>query len=56
MRIYFIIKCLNRNRYLTFLHEWSDFFYAKTFDTEEEAIEEIERLDGHFIIEKVYHI
>ena len=56
MRIYFIIKCLNRNKYLTFMHEWSDFMNAKIFDNKEEAIKEIGILNGHFIIEKVYNL
>jgi hypothetical protein len=56
MKIYYVIKNPISNNYLTFIDSYGDFLQAKTFDTEEEAIEAIGRLDGYFVIEKVYHI
>jgi hypothetical protein len=56
MKTYYVIKNPINNNYLTFIDGYGDFLQAKTFDTEKEAIEAIRRLDGHFIIEKVYNL
>jgi hypothetical protein len=55
MKTYYVIKRPISNNYLTFIDGYGDFLQAKTFDTEEQAIEEIVTLDGHIIIEKVYN-
>ena len=55
MKIFYVIKNPISNNYLTFIDGYGDFLKAKTFDNKEEAIEEIGRLDGYFIIEKVYN-
>jgi hypothetical protein len=57
MEIFYVIRNPKNNTYVSVDGNWCDFFlfYAK-FDSEEEAISEIKKLDGYFIIEKVYHL
>jgi hypothetical protein len=58
MKIYYVIKCAETKKYLSYNDEWVGLpiYSCKKYDSEAQAIEEIVTLDGHFIIEKVYHI
>jgi len=56
MRIFYVIKNLVDNTYLSYNEEWGSFMNSKSFMEESDAIREIGRLDGCFVIEKVYNI
>jgi hypothetical protein len=56
MKIFYVIKNLVDNTYLSYNEEWGSFMNSESFMEESDAIREIERLDGYFVIEKVYHI
>jgi hypothetical protein len=55
MRIFFVIKNLNNNTYLSVNDLFDDFNMCKEFDSETSALKELEKLDGWFAIEKVYN-
>ena len=56
MKIFYVIKSAINNTYLSVSGDWDDFFTCSEFDSEESAIEQLGRLDGYFIIEKVYKL
>jgi hypothetical protein len=56
MRTFYVIRNPRDNTYLSVSGNWEIFLHCAEFDSEEEAIEEIGRLDGYFVIEKVYNI
>jgi hypothetical protein len=56
MKIFYVIKNLVDNTYLSYNEEWGSFMNSKDFMEESDAIREIGRLGGYFVIEKVYHI
>jgi len=56
MKTFFVIRNARDNTYLSVSGNWDIFFHFAEFDSEESAIQELERWDGYFIIEKVYHL
>jgi hypothetical protein len=56
MKIFYVIKNLVDNTYLSYNDEWGSFMTCAEFMEESDAIRAIGRLDGYFVIEKVYHI
>lgn len=56
MRIFYVIKNLVDNTYLSYNEEWGSFMNSESFMEEYDAIRAIGRLNGCFVIEKVYNI
>jgi hypothetical protein len=56
MRIFFVIKNLNNNKYLSVNDVFDDWNMCKEFDDEPSALKKLEELDGWFTIEKVYNL
>jgi hypothetical protein len=56
MRIFYVIKDILGNKYLSVNEDWNDFMRCQEFDSEESAIKELEGWDGYFIIEKIYQL
>ncbi len=54
MKIFYVIKNPINNLYLSQIGNWVYFEDCYEFYSEEEAIDLIGRLDGYFIVEKVY--
>ena len=58
-KTFFVIKKLSNNNYLSFedlFNVVDDFNLCKEFDSEESALKELEKLNGYFVIEKVYNL
>jgi hypothetical protein len=56
MRTFYVIKNIVDNTYLSYNEQWDSFLKSESFMEESDAIRAIGRLDGYFVIEKVYHI
>jgi hypothetical protein len=56
MRTFYVIRNARDNTYLSISGNWDISCVCAEFDSKEEAIEAIGRLDGYFVIEKVYNI
>jgi hypothetical protein len=55
MKTFFVIRELTSGKYLSVDDMFDDWNMCKEFDSETSALKELEKLDGYFIIEKVYH-
>jgi hypothetical protein len=55
MKTFFVIRELASGKYLSVDDMFDDWNMCKEFDSETSALKELEKLDGYFIIEKVYH-
>jgi hypothetical protein len=55
MRTYFVIRDLTDGKYLSVNNVFDDWNMCKEFDSEVSALRELEKLGGHFVIEKVYN-
>jgi hypothetical protein len=56
MKTFFVIRNARDNTYLSYNEEWDSFMNCAEFMEESDAIRAIDRLDGYFVIEKVYNI
>jgi hypothetical protein len=56
MRIFFVIKELESGKYLSVNDVFDDWNMCREFDYQESAEKELEKLDGFFVIEKVYNL
>ena len=56
MRIFYVIKNPIDDKYLSANGDWGYFFRCAEFDSEGSAWDELGRLNGYFIIQKVYNI
>ena len=56
MRIFYVIKNPIDNKYLSVNGVWDNFLRCAEFDSEDSALGELGRLDGYFIIQKVYNL
>ncbi len=54
MRTFFVIRDLTDGKYLSVNNLFDDWNMCKEFDSETSALLELERLNGYFVIEKVY--
>lgn len=55
MKTFFVIRDLTDNKYLSVNNVFDDWSMCKEFDSEASALLELERLNGYFVIEKVYN-
>jgi hypothetical protein len=56
MKTFFVIRELASGNYLSIYDTFDDTLtLCKFLDSEESAIEELEKLNGYFVIEKVYN-
>jgi hypothetical protein len=55
MKIFFVIRDLTNNKYLSVNNVFDDWNMCKEFDSETSALLELEKLNGYFVIEKVYN-
>jgi hypothetical protein len=55
MRIFFVIRELWSGKYLSYNGSFDDWTMCREFDSETSALKELEKLDGYFVIEKVYY-
>ena len=56
MKTFYVIKNIVDNTYLSYNEQWDSFMNSESFMEESDAIRAIGRLDGYFVIEKVYNI
>jgi hypothetical protein len=56
MRIFFVIRELASGKYLSVNDVFDDWNMCKEFVDEASALKELEKLDGYFVIEKVYNL
>jgi hypothetical protein len=56
MKTFYVIKNIVDNTYLSYNDQWGSFINSESFMEESDAIRAIGRLNGCFVIEKVYHI
>jgi hypothetical protein len=56
MRTFFVIRDLRDGKYLSINNVFDDWYMCTEFDSETSALFELEKLDGYFVIEKVYHL
>lgn len=55
IKTFFVIRELSSEKYLSVDNMFDDWNMCKEFDNEESALKELEKLDGFFVIEKVYN-
>jgi len=55
MKTFFVIRELTSGKYLSVDDMFDDWNMCKEFDSETSALKELEKLDGYFVIEKVYN-
>ena len=56
MKTFFVIKNFTNNKYLSVNDVFDDWNMCKEFVDEASALKELEKLDGYFLIEKVYNL
>jgi hypothetical protein len=55
MDIYFVIKNIANNKYLSMNGDWDDASKSKEFNSKKSAVDYLDLLHGYFVIEKVYN-
>lgn len=55
IKTFFVIRELSSEKYLSVDNMLDDWNMCKEFDNEESALKELEKLDGFFVIKKVYN-
>jgi|688.fasta_scaffold501845_1 hypothetical protein len=56
MKTFFVVRELASGKYLSINNMLDDWNMCKEFDSETSALLELEKLNGYFVIEKVYNL
>lgn len=56
MKTIYVIRDISNNKYLSVNNVFDDWNMCKEFESEADAIKELEMLYGYYVIEKVYKV